>query len=219
VLPPDDLATGPKRSRSASGAAARSAFTLFEVVAAALIVSIIAAVTVPVVLDALDRKRVSDTYTLLQELQIGVANTQGTGFMNTVRTGAAVTTSSTVPGLLSELSAQIATTDLNSCAATFNNTTATNSWPTNGPYIDRVVGTQGIASPIGQIQNTLVRTVNPPTTPAFLQIRINNVDPNDADKLDLLVDGVANTAQGTIRYTTASGVSTVNYLIPVVNRC
>jgi hypothetical protein len=50
-------------------------------------------------------------------------------------------------------------------------------------------------------------------------MRINNVDPDDAAALDLRIDGVAGAAAGTIQYTTAGGVSTVSYLIPVPNRC
>ncbi len=207
-------------------------FTLMEVVIAAVILVFLAAITVPQVMDALDKKRVEDTVDLLQELHYGITNSRQTGFMNVVRTGAAVTNSSTVPGRLSHLTEPIvaasSTNFHNSCGpaatATYNyNGTAVTTWRVQSPYYRGVVSSvDGLASPIGQIQNTLVRTPNPPpstTLPQFIQIRINDVDPNDATALDVRIDGVANTNAGTIRITNDGAVRTVNYLIPVPQRC
>lgn len=202
---------------------ARRGFTLFEVVVAALIVAILAAATVPQVMNALDQKRINDTHALLLELHYGFTNTAQTGFLNVVRTGATVSTSSTVPGRLSHLSERILSntaTVPNSCGAVYpNNTLSTSTWNSYGPFFTRVVTAGGFNTPIGLIQNTLYRTANPPTTPAWIQMRIVNVDSIDAYNLDVLIDGAATTNTGTIQYTTVSGVSTVNYLIPVVNRC
>ena len=223
----------PNRTRSAR---VRQGFTLIEVVVASVILVILAAITIPQVMDALDKKRIEDTYDLLLEVHYGITNSNQTGFMNVVRTGAAATNSTTVPGKLSHLSEPIvaaSSTDFhNSCGpgatATYSyNATATTSWTLGGPFLRRAVQIStvafqdGLDTPIGQLQNSLVRTQIPPlsTVAQFIQMRINNVDPNDAAALDLLVDGVAGAATGTIRYTTVSGVSTVNYLIPVPNRC
>lgn len=207
-------------------------FTLIEVVIAAAILVFLAAITVPQVMDALDKKRVEDTVDLLSELHFGITNSRQTGFMNVVRTGAAVTNSSTVPGRLSHLTEPIvaasSTNYHNSCGsaatATYSyNATAVTTWTVQSPYYRGVVSSvDGLASPIGQIQNTLVRTPSaPPTTnnPQFIQIRINNVDPNDATALDIRIDGVSNTTAGTIRITNNGAVRTVNYLIPVPQRC
>lgn len=214
----------------------RAGFSLIEVVVASSIMVILAAVTIPQIMDALDKKRVEDTYDLLLELHSGITNSAQTGFMNVVRTGAATTTSTT-PGRLSHLSEPIvaasSTNFHNSCGpavtATYSfNATAVTAWLNGGPFIRRVVQVtttafqDGVKTPIGQLQNVLVRTSVPPvaTVAQFIQLRINNVDPNDAAALDLLVDGVANTLTGTVRYTTAAGLSTVNYLVPVpTNRC
>lgn len=203
--------------------ARRPGFTLIEVVVAGTIMVILAAITIPQVMDALDKKRIEDTVDALLELHYGFVNSNGTGFMNVVRTGASATNTSPVPGRLTQLSEPIISNNAanypNSCAATYN-LTASTSWTLGGPFIERVVSaTDGLRLPIGQLQNTLVRTAAPPTTPAWIEMRINNVDPDDAAALDLRIDGVAGAAAGTIQYTTAGGVSTVNYLIPVPNRC
>jgi prepilin-type N-terminal cleavage/methylation domain-containing protein len=201
----------------------RAGFSLIEVVVASVIMVVLAAITIPQVMDALDKKRIEDSYNILLDLHYGFVNSAQTGFMNIVRTGASATNTSPVPGRLTELSAPIISNDAvnypNSCGATFN-LTASTTWTLGGPFITRVVSaTDGLALPIGQLQNALVRSAVPNTTPAWIEMRINNVDPNDAAALDLRVDGVAGPAAGTIQYTTASGVSTVNYFIPVPNRC
>ena len=82
---------------------ARYGFTLAEVVVAALILAVLAAVTVPQVMDAIDKQRVQETYDILMEIQNGVTNTLGTGFIDIVRTGASATNTSMMPGSLSQL--------------------------------------------------------------------------------------------------------------------
>lgn len=207
----------------------RAAFTLIEVVVAAVILVILAAITIPQVMDSLDKQRIEDTVDILAEIHYGISNTNQTGFMNVVRTGASITNTSTAPGKLTHLTEPIvaasSTNYHNSCGpgatATWSyNATAVTTWTLGGPFIQRTISfNDGIFLPIGQLQNTMIRTANPTTTPAYLQLRINNVDPSDAAALDLRIDGVADAANGTIRYTTAAGISTVNYLIPVPNRC
>jgi hypothetical protein len=196
-----------------------------EVVVASAILVILAAVTIPQVLDALDKKRIEDTYDILQEVHYSLTNTSHTGFMNLVRTGANTNTTTTAPGALTELTEPISQNNanyLNSCGGTGTfNTTAATTWATGGPFLDRVVSaTDGLRLPIGQMQNAITRSANPPTSPAFLKLAIANVDPNDAAALDLRVDGAAGSASGAVQYTpsTTSPV-TVFYLIPVPNRC
>src|SRR5438045_8160709 len=87
--------------------AGRSAFTLIEVVVASVIMVVLAAITIPQVMDALDKKRIEDTYTALVDIHYGFVNSNQTGFMNVVRTGASATNSSPVPGRLTELSEPI----------------------------------------------------------------------------------------------------------------
>src|SRR3954469_4082027 len=120
----------------------RGGFTLMEVVVASAILVILAAVTIPQVLDALDKKRIEDTYDVLQEIHYSITNSQNTGFMNIVRTGASAN-SNTAPGRLTELSEPISqnnVTFLNSCGGTGTfNTSAATTWATGGPFLGRTV--------------------------------------------------------------------------------
>jgi len=195
-----------------------------EVVVASAILVTLAAITIPQVLDALDKKRIEDTYDVLQEVHFALTNTQRTGFMNVVRTGANTNTTTTAPGALKQLTEPISQNNasyLNSCGGTGTfNTTAATTWATGGPFLDRAVSaTDGLRLPIGQMQNAITRSANPPTSPAFLKLAIANVDPDDAAALDVRVDGVAGTSSGAIQYTNAAAPVTVFYLIPVPNRC
>jgi type II secretory pathway pseudopilin PulG len=195
-----------------------------EVVVASAILVILAAVTIPQVLDALDKKRIEDTYDALQEIHYALTNSDRTGFMNVVRTGANTNTTTTAPGALTQLSEPISQNNvnyLNSCGGTGTfNTTAATTWATGGPFLDRAVSAaDGLRLPIGQLQNAITRTSNPPTSPAFLELAIANVDPKDAAALDLRVDGVAGTNAGAVQYTSTATPVTVFYLIPVPNRC
>jgi prepilin-type N-terminal cleavage/methylation domain-containing protein len=227
--------------------ATRVGFTLVEVIVAAVILSLLAAVTVPQVMDAIDKKRVQDSYDILVEIQGGITNTLGTGFIDVVRTGASATNTSMMPGKVSELSEPIQSNQLttypNACGAnaavntTFgafsganatSGTSAQTTWTIGGPFIHRVVSqVDGLALPIGQLQNTILRTITsvtaPPmgatgaTTAQWIRLRINNVDGPDQVALDLLVDGVAGTNVGRVQY--VAGGTTIDYLIAVPNRC
>jgi hypothetical protein len=178
------------------------------------------------VIGALDKQRVQETYDILQEVQYAFTNTDGTGFLNTVRTGNNVTQTSVVPGLLSELVYPITSNSLampNSCGGTFQTSTAASTWATFGPFLKRTVSTtQGLATPIGRINNTLTRTLaiqGTHTQPVSIQLFMDSIDVNDAAALDLLVDGAAGTNAGTLQYSISGGLATVFYLIPIVNRC
>jgi prepilin-type N-terminal cleavage/methylation domain-containing protein len=206
------------------GKSLRNGFTLAEVAVAALIVAALAAVTIPQVLDALDKKRVSDTQDILRELHSAIINTNRTGFANLVRTGAAAGTEA-APGRLSHLSHRISTTDPTSCPATNYNATAVSNWQTFGPFTSRIATSGGLRTPIGQLQNTIFRNQAAVTPPAasdpsfFLWLRITSVDERDAAALDRLVDGDNSPTAGTIQYVASGGTATVDYYIPIFNRC
>lgn len=204
----------------------RSGFTLIEVVVAGAILALLAAVTIPQVMDALDKKRIDETSDILGEVRDAFTNTQNTGFLNVVRTGVTVSTSSVVPGLLSELVTPIVSntaTIPNSCGGTFQTATAAFTWTSYGPFLQRSVSTvDGLRTPIGNIQNTLSRTLalqGTWTQAVHIRLQINNVDSVDAVSLDRKMDGVVSTNAGVIQYTFSSGVATVFFLIPIVNRC
>jgi prepilin-type N-terminal cleavage/methylation domain-containing protein len=204
----------------------RPGFTLIEVVVAGAILALLAAVTIPQVMDALDKKRIDDTSEILEEVRAAFTNTQNTGFLNVVRTGGTVSQTSVVPGLLSELVTPIVSntaTIPNSCGGTFQTTTAASTWASFGPFLQRSVSTvDGLSTPIGNIQNTLSRSLAVQgtwTQAVHIRLQINNVDSVDAVSLDRKMDGVVGTNAGVIQYSFSSGVATVFFLIPIVNRC
>lgn len=228
------------------GAARRAGFTLVEVVVAAVILALLAAVTVPQIMDALDKKRVQDSYDILSEIQYAIVNTAGTGFANVVRSNAASSITSFYPGKLTHLTEPILSGNVtlypNSCGANgvtgttggytggnaASGTSAQTTWTLGGPFLTRVVSaTDGLALPIGQLQNTILRTITsttaPPmgaagaTTPQYIRLRINSVDVNDQTQLDLLVDGTTGATTGRVWYT--AGGTTVDFVIVVANRC
>jgi prepilin-type N-terminal cleavage/methylation domain-containing protein len=214
------------RASVRSSRGARAGFTLIEMVVAGVILALLAAITVPQVMDALDKKRVEDTAELLGEIQYAFTNSDQTGFLNVVRTGATVSTSSVVPGLLSELVTPITSNSLttpNSCNGTFQTATAATTWASFGPFLKRSVSTvNGLKTPIGNIQNTLSRTLAVQgtwTQAVHIRLQINSVDSVDAVALDRLMDGAVGTNAGAIQYTFAAGIATVFFLIPIVNRC
>lgn len=218
--------TGTRRPGAGAFARARSGFTLIEMVVAGVILALLAAITVPQVMDALDKKRIQDTYDLLQEIQFGFSNSSQTGFLNVVRTGFSVSTSSVVPGRLSQLVTPIVSNNAgipNSCSGTFQTVTAATTWASYGPFLTRPVSTvDGLKTPIGNIQNTLSRTLaiqGTWTQPVHIRLQINSVDSVDAVALDRLTDGAVGAADGAIQYSFSGGVATVFFLIPIVNRC
>jgi prepilin-type N-terminal cleavage/methylation domain-containing protein len=205
---------------------ARRGFTLAEVVVAGFILAVLAAVTIPQIMDALAKKRIDDAYEIFQEVQHAFTNTDQTGFLNVVRSGATVSTSSTVPGRLTQLHTPIisnqAATHPNSCGTAFT-TTAQTTWASFGPFLERAVSaTDGLATPIGNFQNTLARTLAVQgtfTQAVFIRLTMANVDSLDALAMDRKMDGAVGATSGSIQYTFASGAATLSFLIPIVNRC
>jgi prepilin-type N-terminal cleavage/methylation domain-containing protein len=232
----------PKPLPTAPSAGHRAGFTLVEVVVAAVILALLAAVTVPQVMDALDKKRVQDSYDILTEIQYAIVNTAGTGFANVVRSNSATSISAFYPGRLTQLTEPILSGNVtlypNSCGANGvtgttggftggnNNSgvSAQTTWTLGGPFLSRIVSpTDGLKLPIGQLQNTILRTItsttSPPvgatgaTVPQFIRLRVNSVDPQDQAALDLLVDGTTGATTGRVWYT--AGGTTIDFAIAV----
>jgi prepilin-type N-terminal cleavage/methylation domain-containing protein len=194
----------------------RRGFTLVEVVVAAVIIAMLAAVTTPSLLGFLDRERAQTTADKLAALGAGIA-----AFEAVVKTSASATSNS-YPGALSELTNQITTvvaTDKNSCGGAFT-TTATNNWAAAGPFVTFYVPTTGYVTPIGTVSDALVRT---PAAGGVgtLKLQLATVE-DDAKNLDLIVDGGDGLAAGTVQWGapgTAGGAVTVTYQVPVANKC
>lgn len=194
----------------------RSGFTLAEVAVSAAIIALLAAVTMPSLSTFLDRQRAQATADRLEALGVGVA-----AFAAAVKSSPAPT-STVYPGLISELSNQIALNSAashNSCgtAGTFNATAAAN-WASNGPFVSFYVPAGGLKTPLGIVSDSMVR--NPTTaTAGTLSLRILSVDTAEANLLDLVVDGGDGPTAGTLRYSTTSARADVSYLLPIGAKC
>ena len=201
----------------------RAGFTLLEVVVAAVILAMLAAVTTPYLIEFIDKQRAQTTADKLSAIATGIAS-----FASAVHSAAAAT-STTYPGKISELANVIvaaSTVTHNSCgsgggASNFN-ATAVTSWNTSGPFVTFMINTTGYVTPLGTIADSLVRTPATTATVGTLQLRLPTVDADDAAELDRLVDGSDGSAAGVVRWTAnVTGDNTVDlrYFLPIAARC
>lgn len=191
-----------------------------EVVVAAVLLAILSAVSMPYIVEFLDKQRAQTTADKLSALASGVA-----AFNSAVHTGAAAT-ATTYPGKISELANVIITNSTvthNSCGSaatgTFN-AAALTSWNTSGPFVTFMISTTGLVTPLGTVSDSMIRTPSSATV-GTLALRMLGVDAGDAVDLDLIVDGGDGGSAGTVQWTTGTAAGTVDikYFIPVGARC
>ena len=203
-------------TRPARRSIRQAAFTLVEVIVALAVLLILAAVAVPQVTGYLDQKRIEATATQLAQVRDALyrAGATNLAFYQTVGSNA---------GYLDELTTPLTTGDLDSCQTTFT-TTQRNNWPNGGPFLNYVITTSGMATPIGQADNRLTRTpASGGGSSGTLRITwTNTVSLSDAEALDLHVDGVAGWNAGTVQWTPqlgTSGVVTLHYFVVINGTC
>ncbi|MHB0948266.1 MAG: prepilin-type N-terminal cleavage/methylation domain-containing protein [Gemmatimonadaceae bacterium] len=142
----------------------RRGFTLIEVVVTAVILVLIAAVTVPIVAGSLREADARETARILAELSRAVTYQapQGDGrqgFYQRI---------TVYPMLVSHLTSGIATTERNSCGALYaaGNVTSWNTAATGGPFFpfqatragaDASNPSGGVVTPLGTVIDTIVR--------------------------------------------------------------
>lgn len=193
------------------------AFTLVEVIVALAVILILAAVAFPQVSGFLDQKKVEATATQLAQVRdalyrVGAGNT---AFFQTVGSNA---------GRLSELTIPLVAGDLDSCQTSFTGGQR-NNWDNGGPFLNYVISaTSGMATPIGQADDLLTRTpLSGGGASGMLRITFtNNVRLDDAENLDVFVDGVAGWNVGTVQWTPqlgTNGVVTLHYFVVIDGTC
>jgi prepilin-type N-terminal cleavage/methylation domain-containing protein len=197
----------------------RRGFTLVEITVAAVIVAVLAAVTVPSMISYLEFQDVRATRDMFLMLRDGITNsaTGANAFYQKVGT--------TYPGRLSELTAAISTaaaTNPNSCGTAFTATQVT-AWNSNGPFVSTLIPRTGLPSPLGLIDDVLVRAPNSATA-GTLAIRMLGQPLAVAQELDNLIDPLATGigdlgAAGSLRYVANGALYDISYLVPVVNKC
>lgn len=193
----------------------RSGFTLAEVAVAAVLIAVLAAVTVPALNSFLQKQKAQTTADKLSAIATGIA-----AFKAAVHTTTAAT-SVAYPLRISYLANAITTTNLTSCKAAFS-VTAVTSWNSNGPFVSFYIPSDSFAVPIGMVQDTMVRTPTG-TGVGTLAIVIVGVDTLDAVDLDQVVDGgdglTKGTVQGTWVVSGSTHTATIKYIVPHASNC
>jgi hypothetical protein len=184
----------------------RSGFALMLVIVSLAVAATLAGVAAPYLSSTGDTERANRTAAQMRK----VAGAIGQFADSVTRIGANGTHQT--PGDLTELSVPITNTSPSGCAASsqrFNNNGIT-KWGRAGPFGEYYIPSNGLWTPIGRLDNT------PPARAAAANtydVVIDNVDPDDAALLDITVDGVADAAADTVRYTVAGGVATVTWRV------
>lgn len=190
-------------------------FTLVEVIVALAVLLILAAVAVPQLTGYLDQKRIEETARLMAQLRDALykTGTTNTAFFQTVGSNA---------GALHQLSTALAGGDRDSCQSNFTLTQRAN-WGNGGPFLNYVITTSGLATPIGLADDALIRVpANGGGLTGTLRIRWNNTASlEDAQALDLYVDGTAGATAGTVEYAPQAGtdMATVYYDVVIDGTC
>lgn len=186
----------------------RPAFTLIEVLVAAAIIAALSAIVFPVVAEQVERRRVDSAVTTLKNLADAVTAFRTNVGMN--------------PGNLVHLSGPIASTDLNSCGASYG-TPAANLWA--GPYYTKQLllstGLPLSDDNLGRVQNVLVRNPVGAATPGTLALQVTGIPLEKVTEIDDAVDGDSNGTTGRVRWTTppdANGHVTMSYHV-AINGC
>ena len=186
-----------------------------EIIVLLAIASVVAALTVPAVMQANRLERVRQTWTILERTRLALYNT--TAGVAAFRQGVAANA-----GRVSELTIQPVLGDPNSCGNNLTNAQRNTNWPLWGPFGGfTMVAAVGLPTPIGLGNNTLVR--NPAGgggATGTLAIVFPNTDVEDASLLDQVFDNADGLAAGVITWTApAAGLTTMSYLITIDGTC
>lgn len=121
------------------------------------------------------------------------------------------------PGRLSHLTRQILpSSDVNSCGFAYSSDDSA-GW--SGPYLNRTVPATGVPIGIGTVRDEITRDSAFDGTSPVLRLHVDSVIIEDAGALDLVIDGVRDSAAGTVRWGAmdGDGFVTLDYLVPVKN--
>jgi len=202
-------------------AKARTGLTILEVLVSLVILAVIGAAVLSTTNPEResDQARVQAVAEKLEDLREAIAGYEATGTATSFRQ-----TIGALPSRLSQLTTPISTTETNSCGQAYTGNVAGTQvaiWLLRGPYYTFEMKAAG--TPLGQgftPQDLLIKTpvgVPPAGNQAgTLTIRFPSVAIDDANALELIVDGTVNTAAGHVRFTPAGTAPVqVDYLMSV----
>jgi type II secretory pathway pseudopilin PulG len=187
-----------------------------EVVVALAIMSILAAVTMPSVIGAIDSAKVSETADRLQALRDGIYNPATGANAFSQKVGAN-------PGRLSELSNPIQSGDAanypNSCGNQFSNGQR-NNWNNNGPFVKYAIEPGvGLGTPMGLVSDVLTRVPNSATA-GVINLTMLNADVERVVMLDEMLNSGDGSAAGSVQWSTpVNSETTLTFVVPINNKC
>lgn len=203
----------------------RRGFTLIEVAVAAGLMAVLAAATTPSFVEFLAARDAQTTAKTLSAVASGIV-----AYESSVKTNGGTTNS--YPQLISSLTNPITLASKNSCGALYSaapSTTLLSTYNTAFPYVTFLIPPGGLSTPLGMIQDQLVRAPAAASV-GTLSIVMPAVDSTDAIRLERVIDGddgaiAANRTSGTFRITSFAGsgaqrrTASVAYVIPVAAQC
>ena len=207
----------------------RAGFTLVEVAVAAVLVGILAAATVPSLHEFLNGRDAETTVTTLSTIAAGISRYEAVVLASGAGTNV-------YPGNISYLTNAITTASINSCGAAYSTLASTANlvanWNANSPFVNFFIPAGGFYTPVGLIQDRLVRLPAPGTSAVVGQLAIvmPSISQDDAMRLERIIDGddgtiVANQTSGTFRITALNGTgsqtltASVQYILPAAAKC
>ena len=224
----------------------RHGFTLIEIVIAAAIVLVMAALTLPSFGSYLDMENAKQARSQLDALRLSITNPNSVGQNNLAGNGklgfaqlvvAKGSTTDIFPSYISQLVIPITTSDFrcrngNTAVTKYTAGVATDTtlnvghWNKNGPFFNQgiIKGTTsggssygGLITAIGTIRDTVVRT-QPAASNSTVELWLDSLDLQDAQNIDLLVDNVVNANAGSVQYGILTGTYyRLRYIFPITD--
>lgn len=196
---------------------ARRGVALVAVVVALAVVAALAAVAVPVVAGHSQMVAVTETREIFQSLEFSITNAANSpngaeGFRSVV--------GNRPPSRLSQLVVPITRSDKRCNGGGFGGGEV-NNWPDASPYSGLYIAPGiGVQTPIGTIRDTVLPSSSPKVPNGQIGFVMDSVASDDAQLLDLLVDGTSppDSANGRLRYDVSPSFASsriVYYLTPV----
>ena len=181
------------------------------------IIASILAISVRAMMVNAQVSRVTETWDILESVRLATFNSAAAATDRVFRQRVG-----SVPGQLSELIGPIDSNDAANypdlCGFGFNNTQR-NNWRNWGPFLGRTFNpADGLATPMGNLDNDFIRTVIGGTI--YLTVVITVADLNDIDLMDRIFDNDDGAAAGAVRWDTISGTTArLTYMITADNSC
>ena len=218
-------------------ARSRPAFTLAEVVVSTVILVVAAAVVVPYLAAQNRRKQAEDTRAILYSLTMSlntphsciVASNGCVGSPAPLRTvgymGFLQRVNSKYPQQLHQLTTKIPLTE-RSCNGSVYVAADTVTWNPVGvapggsgqwpPYSGlAIVSGKGILTPVGWVHDSVLKsTTGSPSIAGWVEVHIDSLSLDDAQELDLAVDGSISGTTGLLRFAANGSYQLARFLIP-----